>query len=325
MRAYFAQQLMNFGLRLVSRYNYGGSHLLTREQSEELFTNYQSRFIEIDGLKVHYRDTGEGEVIVLVHGFAASLHIWNAWVKSLEKRYRVIRVDLPGFGLSEFKNFNDQHTVKYYTNFLNNFLKEVGVESFHLAGNSLGGWICWEFAAEFPQLVKKLVLISAAGYFDGETHSKTRALAKTKDFRKLLKSGVPKFIIKRLMENSYGDKSKISRFEVDLYYGLANSEGNLASLIKLANTTIKPRPEKIKEIHTPTLIMWGSDDNVVKLSNANQFHADLPDSELVIYEGVGHIPQVEIPLRSVADLEAFLEKNSSKAELTKDPNLLKSG
>ena len=164
-----------------------------------------------------------------------------------------------------------------------------------------------DLAAEFPEKVKKLILVSAAGYFKDDTQSKTRALARTNEFRKLLKSGVPRFIVKRLMENSFGDRSKISKFQVDLYYGLANSEGNLASLIKLANTEIKPRPEKIKSIQTPTLVMWGSEDRIVKVSNAQYFHADLPNSQLIIYEGIGHIPQVEIPLRSAEDVKTFLD------------------
>jgi len=109
----------------------------------EKYTNSHSKFVSLDGNRVHYRDEGQGEVIVLLHGTASSLHTWDEWVQGLSKEYRVIRMDLPGFGLTGPDQEN-RYEVDDDVAFLNNFLAKLGLNSVHLAGSSLGGRIAWE-------------------------------------------------------------------------------------------------------------------------------------------------------------------------------------
>lgn len=307
MRRYISDAFLSAGIYVYSTAGRSyGNHILTHEQAEELFSSYKSKFIDINGLRVHYRDEGEGEVLILLHGFGASLHTWEEWAKGLTKQYRVIRIDIPGFGLSDSpvrRNVN----VSFFTKFLHDFVNELGIAEHHLIGNSFGGWMAWEYALLYPERVKKLILIAAAGYFTKDTHVKAIDFAAKSFFKKLLAKGVPRFIIKTMVQNAFADKKKVNAFMVNRYYGLANREGNLASIIKFATQTPVASVNKIKDIQHQTLIMWGKKDKVIHYVDALKFKHDIPDSRLVVYESVGHVPMEELPEQSLKDLQVFLE------------------
>lgn len=313
MRRYISDAFLSAGIYVystASRRSYG-SHILTREQAEELFSSYKSKFIEVDGLRVHYRDEGEGETIVLLHGFGASLHTWEIWAKSLKDKYRVIRIDIPGFGLSDAPARNKVN-VSFFTHFLHHFLNQLGIRECNLVGNSFGGWMAWEFALLHPNQVKNLILIAAAGYFTKDTQVKAIDFANKGFFKKLLVKGVPRFIIKTMVQNAFGDKKKVNDFMINRYYGLANREGNLASIIKFATQTPIASTDKIKDIQHPTLIMWGKKDKVIHYVDALKFKHDIPHSQLVVYESVGHVPMEELPDETLNDLKVFLNKTCTQ-------------
>jgi pimeloyl-ACP methyl ester carboxylesterase len=117
------------------------------------YANEQSEFMELNGLSVHYRDEGEGMPVVLVHGTAASLHTWDDWTNTLKEHYRVIRMDIPAFGLTGPDPKGD-YSIDGYVGFLAQFLDQLHIDSMYLAGNSLGGNIAWNFASEHPDKVK---------------------------------------------------------------------------------------------------------------------------------------------------------------------------
>ena len=126
------------------------------------YANEQSQFIEVNEMQVHYRDEGDGFPIVLVHGTAASLHTWDAWTHELKKTNRVIRMDLPAFGITG-PNKNADYSLEAYTTFLHSFLEKLQLKKFHIAGNSLGGNIAWNYTADYPENVEKLILVDASG------------------------------------------------------------------------------------------------------------------------------------------------------------------
>ena len=121
------------------------------------YANEYSKFIEVNEMQVHYRDEGKGFPIILIHGTASSLHTWNDWTKELTQTYRVIRMDLPAFGITG-PNKNADYSIKAYTQFLHQFLAKMEVDKFYLVGNSLGGNIAWNYAAEYPEKIEKLIL-----------------------------------------------------------------------------------------------------------------------------------------------------------------------
>jgi len=152
------------------------------------------------------------------------------------------------------------------------------------------------------------VLIDSAGYFNKGTRAKTLDYANKPFFKKLLAKGVPRFIIKNLLTNAFADNTKINDFMLNRYYGLANKEGNLASLIKYSTQQPTAHTDQIKDITQPTLIMWGAKDKVIHYVDALKFKHDIKNSRLQMYENVGHVPMVEIPEQSVEDLLVFLRE-----------------
>ena len=127
------------------------------------FTYPDSKFINISGMDVHYRIIGQGKPLVLLHGTGASLHTWEEWGKILSNDFKVITLDLPAFGLTG-PHFNNDYSIKAYSSFLDDFSNQIGLDSFALAGNSLGGRIAWAFALDQPEKVKQLILLDAAGF-----------------------------------------------------------------------------------------------------------------------------------------------------------------
>ena len=104
---------------------------------KDKYAGPESRFLALDGMQVHYRDQGQGQAVVLVHGTASSLHTWEEWARGLKTNYRVVRMDLPAFGLTGPNRAND-YSLEAYDAFLVSFLDKLGIERCHLAGNSPG-------------------------------------------------------------------------------------------------------------------------------------------------------------------------------------------
>jgi len=307
MRKFLSETLANLGYSILSSQRFEGRHIISKSHADELYTSYKSRFFYIQGMRIHYRDEGMGTPILFLHGFAASLHYWQGWVDSLVTKYRVITLDLPGFGLSDAPS-KDKIDVKSYLDYITNLLDMLEIKQCHLIGNSFGGWLSWELALARPELVNRLVLISAAGYFTNRTKPKTVEITAKPAFKKILKNGVPRFLVKRFVLNSYGKKNKITEYEINRYYGLINRKGNLMSLFKIASQTTRTNPKKIKKVKHKTLIMWGTLDRIIPVQDAFQFNKDIKNSRLVIYKGAGHIPHIEEKKKSLADLISFLEE-----------------
>ena len=122
---------------------------LPLETLKETYANTESQFMALEGMEVHYRDEGpktDSIPIVLIHGTGASLHTFNNWATSLSKYRRVLRMDLPAYGLTgPFLDRN--YSTPHYVEFIAAFLQELGVEYCVLAGNSLGGKIAWTYTS----------------------------------------------------------------------------------------------------------------------------------------------------------------------------------
>ena len=144
-----------------------GKYVISPDKTiEELSPKYAaapSQFMTLSGRKIHYRDEGEGPTIVLIHGTGASLHTWEDWTKNLIKDYRVIRLDLPAYGLTG-QDPQKRYSSKDYVDLLDAFLTKLQVDNFHLAGNSLGGLVSWLYASYYPEKVEKLVLLDPSGF-----------------------------------------------------------------------------------------------------------------------------------------------------------------
>lgn len=265
-----------------------------------------SKFMMIDGATVHYRDEGTGYPIVLIHGMSSSLHTWQGWADILSKNYRVIRMDLPGFGLTG-PTTDNVYTIPYYESFIARFLDSLGVKECYMVGNSLGGLITWNYTLHHPRQVQKMILLDAAGYSMKKLPF-VLALAQNKLVNGTMRYITPRFIVAKSMEQVYGDPSKVTDSVTERYFKLALREGNRAAFIAFVEgahlRTIDTLP--IQQIRTPTLIEWGEKDRWITPDHALRFKRDIKGSQLITYPGVGHIPMEEIPAQSCADALKFL-------------------
>ena len=280
---------------------------------KDKYAAYPSAFIEKDGMQVHFRDEGMKSdslhPIVLIHGTGSSLHTFDAWTEELKFDHRVVRMDLPAFGLTgPFPDAN--YTIDHYVDFVHQFLVAKGIKRCILGGNSLGGNIAWQFAIKYPQMVEKLVLIDAAGYpMVSKSAPIAFRIARVPVLNNLLTVITPKCMARASVENVYADKSKVSDELVDRYFELTLRQGNRRALVDRmqmpVDSTAYPR---IKSIQQPTLVLWGEQDLLIPVSVAQRFHDELPNDTLVIMKNVGHVPMEESPKESLKILQDFLKK-----------------
>jgi len=268
------------------------------------FKNENSRFIKVDGILVHYVDEGEGPPIILLHGTGASLHTWDLWTKKLKENYRVLRITLPGFGLSG-PRLDKRYEIKDYVDFIDNFVELVGIEKFYLVGNSLGGSIAWLYSSFHDEKIKKLILINSSGFEMVEIPFVIK-IARNKFLNFLVKKTSAKFLIKKSLKEVYYDDKLISKSIIDRYYKLNLREGNRQAFIDRALTNYVDYTSRLKKIKSPTLILWGENDEWINVKFAQKFKSMIRDSRVSIMSHTGHIPMEEKPYESLKIVQDFL-------------------
>ncbi|HOB96153.1 MAG TPA: alpha/beta fold hydrolase, partial [Aquabacterium sp.] len=267
-----------------------------------------SEFMDLDGQLVHFRDEGpkaDAAPIVLLHGTSASLHTWDGWAKALRGTHRVIRLDLPAFGLTgpfSGRFAGQAYTGANYASFVLAVLDRLGVQQFAIAGNSLGGEVAWRIAAQAPQRVTKLVLVDAAGYpLDGANIPLGWQIARLPVLGRLTEHFLPRPLVVQGLVAVYGDPAKITEPLVDRYFELTLREGNRAALVQRAQTwTPAEGVAKVTGVTAPTLVLWGGRDRIIPPANARRFAADIPGAQVQVFDDLGHVPQEEDPGRTVA-------------------------
>ena len=273
-----------------------------------------SAFLDLNGQLVHYRDEGpksDPAPIVLLHGTSASLHTWEGWAKALRGQRRVIRIDLPAFGLTGpfAGSYRGQtYTGEHYARFVLDLLDHMAVPRFVIAGNSLGGEVAWRIAAAAPQRVAQLILVDAAGYrFEpGDTPLAWR-LARLPVLGRLSEHLLPRPMVVQGLTAVYADPRKITEELVDRYFELTLRAGNRAALVqRLREWSPQEGVEHVRGITAPTLVMWGGQDRLIQPEFVQRFVADIPGSRSVVFDGLGHVPHEEDPVNTVAAVKAFL-------------------
>ena len=271
-----------------------------------------SAFIRLDGMDVHYRDEGNVQdtlPIVLIHGTGASLHTFDEWTDVLKPDRRIIRMDLPAFGLTG--PFPDRdYTIAHYVDFMSSFLDALGVKKCILGGNSLGGQIAWRFTLERSEMVDRLILIDAAGYpINSESEPLAFKMAKIPMMNKVLTYITPRSVVRSSVHNVYADKSKISDALVDRYFDLSLRAGNRQAFVdRMTAAHDASYVDQIPTIQQKALILWGDRDALIPTESAYRFHKDLPNDTLVILKNSGHVPMEESPVESLEAVMSFLEK-----------------
>ncbi len=271
-----------------------------------------SEFHEIAGLTAHLRDEGRRDdpmPLVLLHGTSASLHTWDGWVAVLAPERRVVRVDLPGFGLTGPAPDGD-YRIERYVEFVTALLDTLGIERCVLAGNSFGGWVAWETALAQPARVGALILVDSAGYpLESQSVPIGFRIARIPVLNRLMEVTLPRGVIESSLRNTYGDPSRVTPELVDRYYELTLREGNRAALAKrFADGRHSGRTTRLAELQLPTLILWGGRDRLIPPAYGEQFRSDIAGSRLVVFPALGHVPHEEDPTATAAAARTFMDE-----------------
>lgn len=277
-----------------------------RAELEARYLDASTAFIEIAGTSLRVRDTGSksSPVVILMHGFGSSLETWEPWARSLSDRYRVVLFDFPGAGLSEPDRTGDYSDARSLI-LLKGLMQQMGIQRAALIGNSMGGRIAWKFAAVYPTLVSKLVLISPDGFaspgFEYGRPPKIPAILQ------LMKYFLPKPVLRANLRAAYADPARLTKSLLGRYYDLLLAPGNRCAMIARMQQTLLDDPLPIlQRIQTPTLLLWGEADHVIPASNSADYMRALPHAKLVLFPDLGHVPQEESPDESARPLEQFL-------------------
>ena len=201
------------GLLVILIAAFFGYRDIPLEDLKAKYASPPSSFISVDGMNVHFRDEGNARdsiPIVLIHGTGSSLHTFEDWTTRLKQDYRVVRMDLPAYGLTG--PFPDRdYSIDKYVDFIKQFLTSLGIEKCVLGGNSLGGNIAWHFTTKYPEMVDKLILIDASGYpFKAKSMPMAFRLAQTPVLKNVFTFITPRFVAKASVENVFADKTKVT-------------------------------------------------------------------------------------------------------------------
>lgn len=279
---------------------------------EARYASPASRYMDLPGeLRVHYRDEGprDAPVVVLVHGFSASLHAWEPWVKRLPD-YRVITLDLPGHGLtrapSDYVPATDRSVA-----IVDQVVSRLGVQRFVIGGNSMGGGVSWNYALRHPDKLDGLVLVDAAGWPSAERPKGQPMVFKLLSNpvgRWALRNADPKLMAEKGLKQAYEDESLVTPAVVTRYVELARAPGHRAILTggRGGPPRAKVTPDTFKAIAVPTLVMVGEKDQVIPAETSHKLAQTIPGAKLVSYPDGGHVPMEQLPDKSAADLRAFL-------------------
>ena len=266
------------------------------------------QFITMLGVRLRVRISGPADapVVILLHGFGGSLETWEPWAVVLSKQYRVVRFDLPGFGLTgpdPSGDYTDARTVRL----LAALMDALGVQKASLIGNSLGGKIAWNFAVEYPGRVEKLVLISPDGFaspgFEYGVKPKLPAVMR------LLPYTLPRFMLRMNLAVAYADPKRLSDATLTRYQDMMLAPGDRQAMLeRMVQVMLVPPGPELAKITAPTLILWGERDGMIPFSNSADYVRDIPGARLVALPGLGHVPFEEDPAGSLPPVLAFLRE-----------------
>lgn len=277
-------------------------------QVEARWATPPSQFVEIDGVRLHYREEGEGPPVVLLHANYASLFMWEPWVAALKDRYRVIRLDLPAHGLTGPEP-SGNYSLQRIQSLFEQFVDARGLERFVVVGTSIGGTVAMRYAADHPERIERLVMISP-GSLEARVRGRTTP-ANVPKIADVLAWVTPRAFTGYMLRNDYGDPARVTDAVIDEWYAMWMREGNRQAMIDLLRQYVSGGVEaKIRSIRVPVLLIWGEKNKRVPLALAYETRALLansPQVQLEVLPGIGHMLVQEAPQQSAAVIRRYLD------------------
>ena len=262
------------------------------------------KVIEVDKYFIHYLEGGQGETILLLHGFGADKDNWPRFAESLTENYHVVAVDLPGFGESS-KIATDSYNIATQVKRLNRIVETLGLQKFHIGGNSMGGAISGKYAVSYPDKVLSLALLNTAGIHSAQESEFSKLVAKGEN---PLLSKTPE-AFKRTLEFVFVEPPPIPGRIIDYLTRQAVLHRDFNK--KIFNQLVKENyslEDDLSNITTKTLVIWGDKDRVIHVSSTDVIKNKLPDSTIAILKDCGHLPMLERPEETAMYYIDFLNK-----------------
>ena len=277
-----------------------------RATLERLYLNAPSDMIEVAGTRLHVRDSGakSAPAVIFLHGFGASLHTWEPWAAELAKGLRVIRIDLPGSGLS-LPDPTSDYTDRRSLQIINALMDKLGLARASLVGNSIGGRIAWTFAGTYSARVDKLVLVSPDGFASpGFEYGRTPDVP---FMARAMLVCLPKPLLVMSLKPAYANPATMTDALATRYHDLMLAPGSRDALLaRMAQTVLVDPLPILKQVTAPTLLVWGEQDAMIPFGNSNDYLKAIKGAKRVSFKGVGHLPHEEAPAESVLAVREFL-------------------
>lgn len=299
-----AQQPVQAGTTTAQRSAY-----LTIDQLRELYEDEQSRYLNVGDMKVHYKDEGEGPVLFMVHGSESSLKTWDVIAAKLKDRYRIVRYDIPGYGLSDGPSDSDVETIDPMDVPLA-LVKKLGIDKMTFVGVSSGGTMGMYLAAEHPALVDRLIISNTPSDPVDTSHlvmpeGLTAAIARAKEtgFR-------DQDFWNEFLSYFAGDPDRISTQTRKEYYDFyrRTPEKHPIAMVAVIGDGIVAM-ERMSRVKQPTFQIWGGADHLLPESAAIASAGHLSSAQIsrIVMPDVGHYPPLEVPERFARLIAAYVE------------------
>lgn len=262
----------------------------------------QEKSVTIFGAKIRYLEAGDAAKpkVILLHGLGAQAESWQFNIAALSQNYHVIALDQVGFGKS------DKPLLKYrvatYVDFLDKFMSELKIEKASLVGNSMGGWIAGLMAIKYPNRVEKIVLADAAGIIPDAVNT-DEIYRLNNSTRDEIRANLKLIFATPALQNN---EALVDQFMTQRV--VANDGYTINSIIESIKRKEDFLNNRLAEIKKPTLIIWGKQDGLLPVADAYTFNKGIANSELVIFDNCGHVPQVEKALDFNKKVLEFLGK-----------------
>lgn len=289
-----------------------------------------SRFVDLDGVKVHYKDEGQGPAILLVHGTFGDLADWDGWVKTLAPHYRVVRLDLPAFGMtgpvaSGVYSVERKHVV------IDALMDHLGLERFAIAGVSYGGLVAFRYAATRTERITALVLANSAGIQFGQRPAAASAAAAA---AAASTPPAPVYNITTDPVVRYSDAESFLRFLlndspvitpalIQRKLDFTNTAGRLEEAVLAGRQYERGTPERVLgHVRAPALVLWGGAGQALSTQTADAFLNALKNAkskEKILYPDGGHIINLQRPEETSRDVKAFLDRQITGDDRTRVP------
>ena len=267
------------------------------------------------GSGLYYEESGQGDPILLIHGFGANLYTWRYIIPALSRHHHVIAVDLKGFGNSP-KPSEGNYTAYDQARLVYRLIQEKNLHNLTIIGHSFGGGVALVTSAYLaehdPERQKNLVLIDSASYL--QPMPWFIDILATPVLGPLTAWLLPDEVqTHKVLELAYHNPDVIPVTAVAAYARPLAMPGGKHATIMTARQSVPSDIDaltlKYRNIKVPTLILWGDDDKIVPLISGKRLHEDLPNSAIVVFESCGHIPQEEMPLATQSAIEGFLSRH----------------